>query len=232
MTDVADQRAKTEATAPEEPAARGFFGGLRTNWAMLGILIAVIVGATLVLYQLLPKTPGGDSVEAGFLRDMSRHHSQAVQMALLIRDRTEDEQLKSFATDIMLTQQSEIGMMDGWLRAWDIPLSSSDPAMAWMDHPVEGLMPGMATDDQVEQLRTLPVDQAEVLFLQLMIRHHQGGVEMAQGYLDRGDQGDVTAFAENVVRLQNSEITTMNQMLEIRGEAPITDPLPDEHSGH
>jgi len=203
-------------------------GVTRTRWLLIGVAILALLGGGAVLARALGGTPGDDSVEAGFLRDMSLHHSQAVQMALIIRDRTEDEQLRSFATDIMLTQQSEIGMMDGWMRAWDISLSSGEPAMAWMDHPVEGLMTGMATNDEIEQLRTLPVTEAEVLFLQLMIRHHQGGVEMAQGYLDRGGQDEVTTFAKTVVRLQNAEIATMNQMLEVWGEDSIT----DQHEGH
>jgi uncharacterized protein (DUF305 family) len=209
-----------------------FVQTLRASWLMLGVLIAVILGAAVFLYQAMPKTPGSESAEAGFLRDMSLHHSQAVEMSMILRARTEDEQLRFLVTDIALGQQSQIGMMDGWLMLWDLSLSSSEPAMAWMDHPVDGLMPGMATQEQVESLKTLPVDEAEVLFLQLMIRHHQGGVEMAQGYLDRGDQDNVTAFAENVVFIQESEITNMNQMLEARGEEPITDPLPDGHEGH
>ena len=227
-TDVTDD-IEVEEQEQGQDQHPSFFRTLRASWLMLGILIAVILGASVFLYQTWPKTPGDNSAEAGFLRDMSVHHSQAVQMALIIRDRTEDEQLKSTATDIVLTQQNQIGMMDGWLTLWDLPHSSSEPAMTWMGHPVDGLMPGMATQEQIDSLRTLPVDQAEVLFLQLMIRHHQGGVDMAQGYLDRGNQDDVTAFAENVKFIQTSEIATMNQMLEARGEKPITDPLPMGH---
>jgi uncharacterized protein (DUF305 family) len=227
-TDVTDD-VEVEELDRDQDRHPSFFRTLRTSWLMLGILIAVIFGASVFLYQTWPKAPGDDSAEAGFLRDMSVHHAQAVQMALIIRDRTEDEQLKSTATDIVLTQQNQIGMMDGWLTLWDLPHSSSDPAMAWMDHPVDGLMPGMATQEQIDSLLTLPVDEAEVLFLQLMIHHHQGGVDMGQGYLDRGDQKDVKAFAENVKFIQTSEIGTMNQMLEARGEKPITDPLPTGH---
>jgi len=203
-----------------------FFRTLRASWLMLGILIAVVLGAAVFLYVAMPKTPGDSSPEAGFLRDMAMHHSQAIEMSLIIRDRTGDEQLRYLATDIALSQQNEIGMMDGWLRVWDLSLTSSEPAMTWMDHPVDGPMPGMATSEQLESLRTLPVEEAEVLFLQLMIRHHQGGVDMAQAYVDRGNQKHVSAFAEKVIEIQDKEIRIMNQMLEQRGEEPITDPLP------
>jgi uncharacterized protein (DUF305 family) len=198
-------------------------------------LVALLVGAAVVAYQLIPRAPGGDSAEAGFLRDMSDHHAQGVEMALILHDRTADESLLTLTTDIAMTQQGQIGTMQGWLDLWDISPTGDDPTMAWMDHPItDGLMPGMATPEQLEQLRTLPVEEAEVLFLQLMIRHHQGGVDMAEALLERGEQAEVTTFARGVVASQQGEINAMNGMLEQRGQSPITDPLPtdDSHTGH
>ncbi len=131
------------------------------------------------------------------------------------------------ATDIILSQQNQIGMMEGWLDLWDLSPNLQGPMMAWMDHPVEEgeIMPGMATAEQVESLRTLPVSEAEVAFLQLMIRHHQGAVHMADAYLERGDQEEVSEFARNIIAVQDREIETMNAMLEQRGVDPITDGL-------
>lgn len=203
---------------------------IRRNWVAVALLAVIVLGVVVFAVQWWPRTPGTDSAEAGFSRDMSAHHGQAVQMAMIIRDRTQDEQLFYLCTDILLAQQNEIGMMTGWLQAWDLDVSGTGEQMAWMGMPTEGLMPGMATQDQIAQLESLPVDQAEVLFLQLMIRHHQGGVEMAEAYLDRGDNDVVTAFAEQVIRNQSAEIDTMNSMLESRGQEPITDPLPDSMS--
>lgn len=197
------------------------------------ITIAIAAGAGLFIWQALPHDPGDDSAEAGFLRDMVTHHAQAVDMAMAIRDRTSDENLHLLATDIALTQSTGMGTMQGYLQIWDLPLTGEDKPMAWMDHPVDGLMPGMATPEQIAQLDTLPVAQAEVLFLQLMIRHHQGGVEMAEALLQRSDQPEVTLMASRIVDGQNAEIGTMNQMLTDRGQKPITDPLPDDgHGGH
>jgi len=193
------------------------------------ILAVVLIGASVLAWQVWPRDPGSGSAEAGFLRDMSSHHAQAVQMALVIRDRTQDPQLKALATDIALTQTNEMGWTRGLLDAWGLPLTSNQLPMTWMGDPTDGLMPGMATADQVGQLSTLPVDEADVLFLQLMIRHHQGGVDMAKAILARSDQKQVTFFANRVVMLQNAEIDTMNQMLEQRGQSPITDPLPASH---
>ena len=196
---------------------------------------ALLVGAAVFVYQSIPRPPENNSAEAGFLRDMSDHHAQGVEMSQILHDRTADEQLLTITTDIAMTQQGQIGTMLGWLDLWDLSPTGADPAMAWMDHPVtDGLMPGMATAEQVEQLSTLPVDHAEVLFMQLMIRHHQGGVAMAEAVLERSDQEEVTNLAQSIVRSQNSEIDAMNQMLQARGQAPITDPLPtdDSHTDH
>jgi len=230
QTTATDDQIIGDETEDDETAERrGFFVPLPgTAWA-LALLAVVVIGLAVLAWQLWPRNPAGDSAEAGFLRDMYTHHAQAVEMAMIIRDRTEDEGLHTLATEIALGQSTQMGTMLGLLQAWNLPQGSSDLPMTWMGHPTEGLMPGMATQEEIDQLGTLPVEEAEVLFLQLMIRHHQGGVEMAQGYLDRGSNDDVTLMADRIVLFQNNEIDAMNQMLEQRGETPITDPLPDSH---
>lgn len=204
---------------------------LSRRHAGIGLLIVLVLSLIAVPVLLLAgnRDPDDDSAEAGFLRDMMTHHGQAVEMALIIRDRTGDEQLRFLATDILLAQQQQIGMMGGWLQVWDLSPNQDGPAMAWMDHPEGSPMPGMATTEDIEDLRTLPVEQAEVLFLRLMIRHHQGAVDMAQAYLQTGDQEEVAAFASNVLQVQDREIETMNRMLVQRGADPITDDLQTHH---
>ena len=220
------------APADRQPDRPGVFVPAPSTALALGFVGVIVVGVAVLAWQLWPGDPGSGSPEAGFLRDMYSHHSQAVEMGMLIRDRTDDPELKALATDISLTQSTQMGTMLGYLDLWGIPQGSSDLPMTWMGHPTDGLMPGMATQEQVSQLETLPVDQAEVLFLELMIRHHQGGVEMAQAYLARGDQDQVTLMADRIVLMQDSEIDLMNAMLEQRQQAPVTDPLPDYHEGH
>jgi uncharacterized protein (DUF305 family) len=189
-------------------------------------------------------TPSDTSPEAGFARDMSTHHAQAVAMAEAIRDRTEDPDLKLLATDIALGQQGQIGRMSGWLDEWGLSISSTNAPMAWITDesghdgmdmsstsgtasdgtshldPATGLMPGMATRPQISALSTLPIDEAEVSFLQLMIAHHKGGVEMAQAILARTDRIDVVRLATSIVNAQQAEITVMTDMLATRGATP------------
>ncbi len=224
-------REQNEPTGNAE-ARSGFFIPLPTSSPAMGVLIVILVGAAVLIWQVWPKDPAGDSAEAGFLRDMYSHHSQAVALGMIIRDRTEDQNLEALATDIALTQSTQMGTMLGYLDLWGVPQGSTDLPMTWMGHPTDGLMPGMATAEEINQVRILPTAEAEMLFLNLMIRHHQGGVEMAEAYLERGNQDEVTLMADRIVLLQDSEIGTMNAMLEQRGQPPITDPLPDSHDEH
>lgn len=221
---------QTTAIADHADRPRGVFIPLPATLIGLTILAAIVIGVGVAIWQAIPRDPADGSTEAGFLRDMVTHHSQAVEMALAIRDRTQDENLRYLTTDIALTQSGDMGTMQGYLNVWDLPLTGTGKPMAWMGHPVDALMPGMATPDQVVQLRTLPEDQAEVLFLQLMIRHHQSGIAMAEGILKRSDQPQVTLMAQRIIVTQKADIDTMNQMLVARGQQPVTDPLPMDHS--
>ncbi len=91
-------------------------------------------------------TPGEGSVEVGFTRDMSVHHGQAVDMAERIRARSTDDALRLLATDIVLTQQSQIGRFRGWLEQWNLPASSTAAPMLWMTSPARDPGPGDTHD--------------------------------------------------------------------------------------
>ena len=193
------------------------------------VFVALLIGGVLATLALGGEDyPGEDSAEAGFLRDMQVHHEQAVVMAMIIRDRTEDEQIEAMATDIAFTQTSQIGTMQGFLNVWDLSPSGEQGQMEWMGHEVEGRMPGMASDEEIDLLRTLPVDEAEILFLQLMNRHHIAGVDMAEAIIDRSDNEDIVEMAESMARVQNAEIEVMNIHLDERGVAPVTADNVDE----
>lgn len=164
-------------------------GTPRVAWPWLALLALTLLGGLAMWVLLRPQLPAEDGVEATFARDMQAHHSQAVAMALPLRDRSTDPNLRTLALDIMLTQQAQIGQMQGWLATWGLPMSGTEPPMGGM-----GAMMGMASQQQVNDLQTLPVLQAEVSFLQLMIRHHQGGVAMAQAALRQTRQPAVVGW--------------------------------------
>ena len=123
----------------------------------------------------------------------------------------------------------------GWLQQWGLDQSSDRPPMAWMaghGHGggstsvllPDGRMPGMASDEELNRLRQATGRDAEILFLQLMIRHHQGGVEMALGLLKLSDRDEVRTLAQHIVDSQNSEINVMKDLLAKRGAQPLPAP--------
>lgn len=184
---------------------------------VLACLAALVLAALWAGLTLSPTPPEEGSVAVGFARDMKVHHEQAVTMAEIMRDRTDDPELRLLATDIALTQQAQIGRMQGWLGLWGLNQTSSDPAMAWMGQPTEGLMPGMATRAMVQALDELPVEEAERRFLSLMIDHHRAGVVMAEAALDHELPDAVATLAEAIVVSQRSEVEVMRTMLAERG---------------
>jgi len=167
--------------------------------------------------------PSDGSAEAGFARDMMVHHAQAVNMAEIVRNRTEDEHVRNLAIAIARSQQGEIGQMRGWLQAWGLSTTGSDPAMRWMEHPTEGRMPGMASPEEIESLREAPPEEMDALFLQLMIPHHQAALPMAKAVLERTDRPEVEQFAMGVDASQQKEINRMEWMLQNMGSS-----LPEE----
>ncbi|MEU5216284.1 DUF305 domain-containing protein [Streptomyces sp. NPDC020807] len=171
-----------------------------------------------------PRTPTSGSADAGFARDMAVHHQQAVEMSFIVRDRTKDEAVRRLAYDIANTQANQRGMMLGWLDLWGLPkFESGIEPMAWMGMPSESsdgaVMPGMATNAQLDALRRASGRDAEVLYLQLMTVHHKGGVHMAEGCVSRCVPGVERDLAQGMVDAQKSEILLMADMLKQRGAA-------------
>ncbi|MEU4516002.1 DUF305 domain-containing protein [Nonomuraea wenchangensis] len=178
-------------------------------------------------------TPGDSSPEAGFARDMAVHHAQAVDMSFVVRDKRPAKEISSLAFDIINTQANQRGMFLGWLQQWGLDQAGGDRPMAWMSGhghgaaaPASGAvstgsMPGMASPEELSRLKAADGTQAEVLFLQLMIRHHEGGVEMAEGLLDLSTRSEVVNMARKIVQGQNSEIKLMTDLLHRRGAQPL-----------
>ncbi|MFF3784748.1 DUF305 domain-containing protein [Streptomyces sp. NPDC001933] len=167
-------------------------------------------------------TPSDTSVDVGFARDMSIHHQQAVEMSFIVRDRTSDEAVRRLAYDIINTQANQRGMMLGWLEMWGRAKSSSAVPMKWMNHPFTprgdgSLMPGMATNTELDELRAAKGRAAEVLYLKLMTPHHQAGVEMAAAAATSADTDEIRNLAAGMVRGQQSEMALMADMLKERG---------------
>ncbi|MFB7495431.1 DUF305 domain-containing protein [Streptomyces sp. NPDC056161] len=197
-----------------------------------GTAVAALVAAGAITYAVAEDggsgtaVPAAESADAGFARDMAVHHQQAVEMSYIVRDRTDDEEVRRLAYDIAQTQANQRGMLLGWLDLWGLPKVSAKPPMTWMgmgDMPPGqdgALMPGMATNTDLKKLGTLSGKRAEIFYLQLMTDHHKGGVHMAEGCVARCTVGVEKRLAEGMVASQQSEIELMAGMLKDRGAAP------------
>lgn len=177
------------------------------------LVFAVILVATIWTVRTLePGMPSEASADVGFARDMGDHHAQAVAMAEIIRAKTEDPEIRAIATDIVLTQQAQIGQMRGWLDAWRRPVAGRGDPMAWMGLGASD-MPGMATTGELEDLDYATGAAADELFLRLMIRHHRGGLLMASAGIARAGQDEVRTLARAIRDGQTAEIAGMNELL-------------------
>jgi uncharacterized protein (DUF305 family) len=203
----------------------------RARLAAAAVAVAVLLGAGGFLLGRFssptPVVPASTSAAAGFLRDMQVHHAQAVDMAMTIRDSSTDPELRRLAYDIALGQSNQAGQMYGLLESWGLPQASSQPPMAWMSQPVldgsdgghghgatpDGSMPGLATPEQLADLRAATGVEAEKLFLTLMIEHHRGGLEMAEGVLARTTVPQVVSMAKGIIVAQQADIDAMQQLL-------------------
>jgi uncharacterized protein (DUF305 family) len=233
--------ASDTGTGPDEdlPAERRSRGlRLRLLWAPFVLLAALaLVAGGAGLRGVLERSPGTGSVDAGFLRDMSEHHAQAVQMAMLEFGHGVDPDVVAVAQDIALTQQREIGIMGSWLSGWGLSQSTGGAPMLWMtpsasaamsEHMHDGdagsatgpaagsgavRMPGMATDAQLTQLATSSGRASDILFLTLMVHHHRGGLAMAQDASLHAGEDEVRTLARAMVVVQSAEIDQMQAYL-------------------
>lgn len=148
-----------------------------------------------------------------FMQGMISHHAQAVEMGALVEGRTNRESVIAIAQRIAISQEDEIAMMEGWLeeRGQMVPGEHAHHEMSGDD-----LMPGMLTPEDFERLAQAEGPAFDDLFLQLMIGHHQGAIDMVENLLDQpGSAQDsvLYEFTADVTSDQNSEIERMNSML-------------------
>lgn len=170
--------------------------------------------------------PTTDSAEAGFARDMQVHHAQAIGMAMEIYRKTDDEELRVLSYDIATGQAGQRGEMFDWLVQWGLSQAGA-PTMAWMagaegghDHGGGAALTedeartamGMASDAELDALADASGPAADCLFLELMIRHHEGAVPMADAILDLGTEPRVLQVAGSIRSGQTAEIDAMKSM--------------------
>lgn len=221
---------------------RKWFGWLSVG--LVGLLLGTALGwvvwgqqsSARPHHRMAPITSTGKAVQGkpnaadiGFCQDMTVHHNQALQMATFALVNSQDQEIKRLALQILTSQATEKGLMSGWLILWEAPELPSGPHMAWMgkmDHQSmghqtgSGLMPGMASMAEMTRLGRLKGRDFDIFFLQLMIRHHGGGIEMATAAADQAATPAVRGLALEMARVQTQENGLMLAQLKDLGGAP------------
>jgi uncharacterized protein (DUF305 family) len=141
-----------------------------------------------------------------FAQMMIPHHAQAVEMSDIILAKPDlPAEITALATKIKDAQAPEIETMTGWLESWKVPTMMSD-------HSGHG-MSGMVDDEGIDKLKDATGTDAVRLFLEQMIGHHEGAVDMAQQEIGAGKYPEAVQLARDIVTAQESEIAEMKQLL-------------------
>jgi uncharacterized protein (DUF305 family) len=158
-----------------------------------------------------------NDVDTGFLQDMRVHHEQAVAMGIIYRNLPDtDPGLRTVARQIVIGQSLEVGRMVQLLRSFgETEVNEGDTSMRWMGM-VGGAddMPGMASDDDLDELGRLDGRAADELFVELMTAHHLGGIEMAEFATENAANEEVRLMAQAMASSQTEEIGEMERLLE------------------
>ena len=153
-------------------------------------------------------TPVGEFNEADvmFAQMMVPHHEQAVDMIDMVLSKSNiNPDVEALAKQIKAAQQPEIDMMNVWLETWgriQMPEGSHHSSSD-----------GMMTEEQMQQLDEANSADGQRLFLEGMIRHHQGAIKMAQAEIASGKNPDPIALAKNISESQQAEVGTMTELL-------------------
>ena len=162
-----------------------------------------------------PQKPAYTEADVTFMQGMIGHHAQALEMTALLRTRTTREDMKLLALRIDVSQKDEIKMMQQWLkdRGQAIPDEHAHHA------PGAKLMPGMLSADDMKRLSDAKGADFDRLFLQFMIKHHEGALVMVKELFasaGAGQEAEIFAFASDVLADQSMEIDRMRGMLEVK----------------
>jgi len=147
-----------------------------------------------------------------FMQGMIGHHAQALEMVELLKKNSTSDDMKKLALRIELSQDDEIRMMQGWLSV----RGQRVPSRTELHQHGAALMPGMLTPDEMLQLESARGAEFDRLFLEGMIRHHGGALQMVRELLDTpgaAQASDVFGFVADVEADQRAEIDRMSALL-------------------
>ena len=147
-----------------------------------------------------------NNADVMFTTMMIPHHEQAIEMADMVIDEDGiDPRVVALAKTIKAAQAPEIELMESWLDEWGTRMGDMDD--------MGGMGDGMMSGTDMQALEDATGDEASRLFLEQMIEHHEGAIDMAQTEVDNGENPDVISLAESIIQSQTAEIATMKEIL-------------------
>jgi len=169
----------------------------------------------------VPEEAEFNAADVVFAQEMILHHGQAIAMAEVVLAASTDAEVRALAEQIEAAQDPEIATMSGWLDEWghDAPDPAGSGAMGDMGSggtmPAMA-MPGMMTGEEMDELEAATGPTLDRMFLEMMIRHHEGAIEMATALLADGEHPEARELAQAIIAAQQAEIVTMQAMLAAR----------------
>ncbi|MEJ1202723.1 MULTISPECIES: DUF305 domain-containing protein [unclassified Streptomyces] len=149
-----------------------------------------------------------NAADVAFAKGMIPHHRQAIEMADIAPSRAQSAEVKKLAADIKKAQDPEIKTLSGWLTSW----GEEVPAAGAMDHSMHD-MGGMMTAEEMTELENASGKAFDTAFMEMMIKHHEGAVEMARTEQADGTYGPARKMAGEIIEAQSTEIEQMNDLL-------------------
>lgn len=160
----------------------------------------------------IPASAKFNATDVGYAQGMIPHHAQAIEMAGLAPDRSTNAEVLALAAAIEAAQGPEIAELQGWLRDWGQKVPPADADHDMSEYPSMS-MTGMLSDADMERLEAAEGTEFDRLFLEFMILHHEGAVEMAEEEVADGKAPETTGQAERVIRDQTAEIAEIEEIL-------------------
>ena len=149
-----------------------------------------------------------NAADVTFAQDMIAHHRSAIEMATTATSQADTQAVKDLASRISAAQGPELDQMTDWLNTWGEMVPGD--SMAGMDH---SSMPGMMTDEQMDQLTAATGADFDRMFLEMMTAHHQGAIDMARTEQADGSNPQAVALARSIETSQTAEVAEMAQLL-------------------
>lgn len=156
-----------------------------------------------------------NSADVDFLQDMITHHAQAVVMGDLAKDELTDPKVKAIASRISAEQKPEMRGMGQTLKSWKekVPPQAENPNFgAHQGHSSHSSMPGMATQQQLDELADAKGEDADRLYLDRMIAHHEGALTMCTTLARKGSDERTGELGDDIAVAQSKQIAQMKDM--------------------